>query len=105
MFTNTEAAAQLIKGQMEAEGEGEMYLRVFTRPGGGRHAIRHVQRKLMVGVTGFTGVCCGIMLKYGGVSEWFMEMVLKTIDRKVRGFESLPLRRRRLSDRYDPVGT
>ena len=33
-----------------------------------------------------------------------MEMVLKTIDRKVRGFESLPLRRRRLSDRYDLVG-
>ena len=58
----------------------------------------------MVGVTGFTDVCCAIMLKYGGVSEWFMEMVLKTIDRKVRGFESLPLRRRSLSDRYDPVG-
>ena len=33
MFTITEAAAQLIKGQMEAEGEGEMYLRVFIRPG------------------------------------------------------------------------
>ena len=33
-------------------------------------------------------------LPFGGVSEWFMEMVLKTIDRKVRGFESLPLRRK-----------
>ena len=33
MFTITEAAALLIKGQMEAEGEGEMYLRVFIRPG------------------------------------------------------------------------
>ncbi len=33
MFTITESAARLIKGQMEAEGEGEMYLRVFIRPG------------------------------------------------------------------------
>ena len=33
MFTITEAAARLIKSQMEAEGEGEMYLRVFVRPG------------------------------------------------------------------------
>ena len=33
MFTITEAAAQLIKSQMESEGEGEMYLRVFIRPG------------------------------------------------------------------------
>ena len=33
MFTITEAAARLIKGQMEAESEGEMYLRVFVRPG------------------------------------------------------------------------
>ena len=33
MFTITEPAAQLIKSQMESEGEGEMYLRVFVRPG------------------------------------------------------------------------
>ena len=33
MFTVTEAAAQLIKGQLEAAGEGEMCLRVFIRPG------------------------------------------------------------------------
>ena len=33
MFTVTESAARLIKSQMEAEGEGEMYLRVFIRPG------------------------------------------------------------------------
>ncbi len=33
MFTLTEAAARRIKAQMAAEGEGEMYLRVFVRPG------------------------------------------------------------------------
>lgn len=33
MFTITETAARLIKSQMESEGEGEMYLRVFIRPG------------------------------------------------------------------------
>lgn len=33
MFTITESAAHLIKAQMESEGEGEMYLRVFIRPG------------------------------------------------------------------------
>ena len=33
MFSITETAAQLIKSQMDSEGEGEMYLRVFVRPG------------------------------------------------------------------------
>ena len=33
MFTITESAAHLIKSQMDSEGEGEMYLRVFVRPG------------------------------------------------------------------------
>ena len=33
MFTVTEAAALVIKAQMESEGEGEMFLRVFIRPG------------------------------------------------------------------------
>ena len=33
MFTITETAARLIKDQMQSEGEGEMYLRVFVRPG------------------------------------------------------------------------
>ena len=33
MFTITESAAQFIKSQMDSEGEGEMYLRVFVRPG------------------------------------------------------------------------
>ncbi|MDE2816460.1 MAG: iron-sulfur cluster assembly accessory protein [Chloroflexota bacterium] len=33
MFTITESAARFIKAQMESEGEGEMYLRVFVRPG------------------------------------------------------------------------
>ena len=33
MFTITETAVQLIKDQMQSEGEGEMYLRVFVRPG------------------------------------------------------------------------
>jgi iron-sulfur cluster assembly accessory protein len=33
MFTITETAAGFIKAQMEAEGESELYLRVFVRPG------------------------------------------------------------------------
>ena len=32
------------------------------------------------------------MLSDGEVAERFMAAVLKTVDRKVRGFESLPLR-------------
>lgn len=35
MFTVTESAALVIKAQMESEGEGEMFLRVFIRPGAG----------------------------------------------------------------------
>jgi hypothetical protein len=28
----------------------------------------------------------------GGMAEWFKAAVLKTVDRKIRGFESLSLR-------------
>ena len=37
----------------------------------------------------------GMLEGTGEVAEWFMAAVLKTVDRKVRGFESLPLRQPR----------
>lgn len=33
-----------------------------------------------------------MLLRAGEVAEWFMAAVLKTVERKFRGFESLPLR-------------
>jgi hypothetical protein len=35
---------------------------------------------------------CGLAFEYGGMAERFKAAVLKTVDRKVRGFESLSLR-------------
>jgi GNAT superfamily N-acetyltransferase len=46
-----------------------------------------------VGKEGPVGPVDSILLVRGEVAEWFMAAVLKTVDRKVRGFESLPLRR------------
>ena len=40
-------------------------------------------------LTGVPGL--GIFV-YGEMSEWFKEAVLKTVERKLRGFESLPVR-------------
>ncbi len=34
----------------------------------------------------------GLAFSYGGMAERFKAAVLKTVDRKVRGFESLSLR-------------
>ena len=34
----------------------------------------------------------GLAFNYGGMAERFKAAVLKTVDRKVRGFESLSLR-------------
>ena len=34
----------------------------------------------------------GLGSALGGMAEWFKAAVLKTVDRKVRGFESLSLR-------------
>ena len=33
-----------------------------------------------------------MLFEPGEVAEWFMAAVLKTVERKFRGFESLPLR-------------
>ena len=41
----------------------------------------------------YTGaVVCGAVHPLGGMAERFIAAVLKTVDRKIRGFESLSLR-------------
>jgi hypothetical protein len=36
------------------------------------------------------------MIDYGGMTEWFMVTVLKTVVRKYQGFESLSLRQKKI---------
>jgi hypothetical protein len=62
-----------------------------------KHPIRKRKKRLRLtnlslsGILAFTG--CEIpSTRSGGMAEWLIAAVLKTVDRKIRGFKSLSLR-------------